>query len=278
MDPKLEIGISLLAAASVFLIIIDYSYALSATQKTIVYTADLVIVGILAGDFYVRMRRDKERISSARFIAKHWYEIVGMVPLVVFGIYEPSTIGTAAIRGLRLIRLVRIVHLFFRTSSIFGTSRLLYLVMYSAGAIILGAYGEYTVEASAEGANITNIGDAFWWAIVTVTTVGYGDYYPVTVEGKIIGGILMLVGISILGILISTLGAALVESRIRKAKNDNNNTLGKSSDGGKSSSSIDHETKELIKKRIDEIGALSEDDYAALLHLIHALRAGKIKK
>ena len=58
------------------------------------------------------------------------------------------------------------------------------------------------VESSAPGSKIHSIGDAFWWAIVTVTTLGYGDIYPVTLEGRIIAAALMFVGIAILGILI----------------------------------------------------------------------------
>jgi voltage-gated potassium channel len=50
---------------------------------------------------------------------------------------------------------------------------------------------------------------------VTVTTVGYGDIYPVTIEGKIIASILMIVGIGILGVLISTLGVSFIETRFR---------------------------------------------------------------
>jgi voltage-gated potassium channel len=268
MNPKLEMFVSVLAAISVMLIIIDYSYSLDGFQKTLVYIADSIIVTILGADFYARMRREKNR---AGFIARHWYEIVGMVPLVAFGIMEAGGIAGAATRGLRLIRPIRVVHLFFRTSTIFGGSRLLYIVIYSAGAILLGAYGEYTVEVGAEGAKITNIGDAFWWAIVTVTTVGYGDYYPVTLEGKIIGGMLMFVGISILGVLISTLGAALIESRMKGLRNS------KTTDSSiiNSGSSINNETKSLIKKKVDEVENLSDEDYAALLRLMHTLREGK---
>ena len=54
---------------------------------------------------------------------------------------------------------------------------------------------------------------------MTVTTVGYGDIYPVTVEGKIIASILMIVGIGILGVLISTIGASFIESRLKPKLN-----------------------------------------------------------
>jgi voltage-gated potassium channel len=67
-------------------------------------------------------------------------------------------------------------------------------------------------------AKLTNIRDAFWWLIATVTPVGYDDVYPVTSGGKIVASLLMIVGIAVLGVLISTLGAALIETRFKKEK------------------------------------------------------------
>jgi len=86
-------------------------------------------------------------------------------------------------------------------------------------AISGGAIGLYLVEGNVPESKVTNLGDAFWWTIVTVTKVGYGDIYPVTVEGKIIASILMIIGIGILGVLISTLGASFIESRLKPKMN-----------------------------------------------------------
>lgn len=71
---------------------------------------------------------------------------------------------------------------------------------------------------------------------ITLTTVGYGDIYPVTYEGRIVATLLMFVGIAILGILISTLGAALLESKLKK-----------------SPLAFSDQTKLVIKEKIDEL-------------------------
>lgn len=110
------------------------------------------------------------------------------------------------------------------------------------------------VETSAQGTRIHNLSDAFWWAIVAVTTVGYGDIYPVTFEGRIVAAALMFVGIAILGILISTLGAALLESRLKK-----------------SPLAFSDQTKLVIKEKINELEPLDEKDFEFLIFTLRSI-------
>lgn len=70
-----------------------------------------------------------------------------------------------------------------------------------------GAIGILEAEQLAPGSNITNFGDAFWWAGVTLFTVGYGDFYPITWEGRAIAFVLMLSGWAILAVLTATVAA-----------------------------------------------------------------------
>jgi voltage-gated potassium channel len=66
-------------------------------------------------------------------------------------------------------------------------------------------------ERDAPNANITSIGDALWWAVTTITTVGYGDRYPTTTEGRVIALGLMLAGIALLGVVTATFASWLIE-------------------------------------------------------------------
>ena len=68
--------------------------------------------------------------------------------------------------------------------------------------IILGGIGVYLAEHKHQGANITTLGDAFWWAVVTITTVGYGEYFPLTLAGRLIGVAVMFSGIGIVVIIV----------------------------------------------------------------------------
>ena len=73
--------------------------------------------------------------------------------------------------------------------------------------LMIGASLMVIVEAPAPNANIKTGGESFWWAFVTMTTVGYGDYYPVTEAGRFIGMVTMAVGVAILGVLTSFLAS-----------------------------------------------------------------------
>ena len=292
---KIEIGVATLVAVSVFLIVIDYIYELSGEQKNFIYGFDLAIVAILIGDFYRRLRASGE--GYIQFILKHWYEIPAMIPVIVFAQLETHTVIGGAIRSIRLVHLFRIVHLFFRTAIIFKESKIVYLIAFSGGTIIIGAFAEFIVESPHPDSKITNLGDALWWAIVTVTTVGYGDVYPVTIEGKIIASVLMIIGIGVLGIFISTFGAALVESRLRKkeekekeegspaAREDksstpqleeegrrhSDNTTAIISTGHSTTMNFNAETKNFIKQKIDEIEKMNEQEINTLMAMIRSI-------
>jgi voltage-gated potassium channel len=122
--------------------------------------------------------------------------------------------GFFALRVLRLFRLRRVARdlrdrdaadivadLVERRAQVAG-----YLVAVAAILVMLiGSSVMASVEPNAPGSNIKTGGDAFWWAFVTITTVGYGDRYPVTPEGRIVGMLTMAVGIGIFGVLTSFL-------------------------------------------------------------------------
>jgi voltage-gated potassium channel len=76
--------------------------------------------------------------------------------------------------------------------------------------VLVGAALELGFEQHAGGANIHNYGDALWWAIVTVTSVGYGDRYPVTAAGRGVAVVLMLTGIGLVGVLSATIASYFV--------------------------------------------------------------------
>jgi voltage-gated potassium channel len=251
MDKKIkELILLVLTSASVIIILLQYLVSLTQFQTILIYTIDFIIVAILAFDFSIRARKAG---NIWRFLAKNCYEIPAMLPIVAFIPFGSQGVIGAVFRILRMFRVIRLFH---RTLKIVEGKRFAYIVVFASMAITIGAVCEYMAESSAPGTKIRNIEDAFWWAIVTVTTVGYGDIYPVTIEGRIIAAVLMFVGIAILGILISTLGAALLESKLKK----------------EAAVTFAAQTKSNIKNKIDELENLDQNDFETLITVMRSLR------
>jgi voltage-gated potassium channel len=115
---------------------------------------------------------------------------------------------------LRVLRAILLIRRSFRsisTERIAGSLLTIVAVIVATGAVL-----EFAVEHNAPGANITTLGTAFWWAIVTTTTVGYGDTYPVTSAGRVIASMIMLVGIGLIGTVSATVAAWFVKHKPRK--------------------------------------------------------------
>ncbi len=152
--------------------------------------------GIFVVDIAVRLALTDGRL---RYLVRHWYDVL--------------VIALPLLRPLRLLRLIPLLSVLNRRAKIRLRGRAL---IYVAGGAFLLAFCAATavldVERSSPDANITNFGDAIWWAGSTMATVGYGDRYPVTGIGRLVGFALMVGGIALLGTVIATLASWLVES------------------------------------------------------------------
>lgn len=149
-------------------------------------------------DYLVRLSIAKDR--------GHWFLHHPLdLAMVVLPMFRP-------LRLLRLLRLVTMLAIVHRVSG--GTLRGR-VVVYAIGSTTLligvSALAMLDAERLAEGSQITTYGEALWWSIVTVTTVGFGDIAPVTTTGRFIAAALMVGGIALLGIVTATLASWLVD-------------------------------------------------------------------
>ena len=120
-------------------------------------------------------------------------------------------------------------------------------VILTALVIILGGIAVYLAEHKHPGANITTLGDALWWSVITITTVGYGDYTPITTIGRLIGVIVMFSGIGIAVTLVTVISQNRVQHMQKRLKSK---TEGKGR-------VLTDETKTTIKDKIEGIEKLS---------------------
>jgi voltage-gated potassium channel len=122
---------------------------------------------------------------------------------------------TLAVPVLRPLRLLRVAGIIGAGSRRAADRRLVGSASYAVGGValicVICAGMVLDAERGAKGATLTGAQDALWWAATTVTTVGYGDRFPVTGEGRIIGVVLMLSGIALLGVVTATIAAWFVE-------------------------------------------------------------------
>jgi voltage-gated potassium channel len=254
MDKWMDILIASLTVISLIIVLVDYILTLTSSQKAAVYLFDLAVVICLAWDFSLRIKSSPNRSS---YLLRHWYEFPAMLPLILYTVVDTSTFFGLIIHNLRFITFFRLIRL-YNLISLVGGSEFVVLAGFSIFAIVFGAIGIYLVEPGNPGANIKNLDDSFWWAVSTISTVGYGDVYPVTTEGRIIATFIMVAGIGILGTFISTIGAKLISGEFRKRFH-----------------SVTDDTKQLIKKRIDEIEQLDKDDFELLIAMLTELHKGK---
>jgi len=133
-------------------------------------------------------------------------------------------LAVVALPALRPLRLVRLVILFTALQKVFGNVIRGRVVIYTVTSALLLIYiaslAVLDAERGAADASIDSFGNALWWSVTTVTTVGYGDLAPVTEQGRIIAVLLMVGGISLLGVVTATVASWIVQ---RVAEEDDEN-------------------------------------------------------
>jgi len=137
---------------------------------------------------------------------------------------EPLTVAVPVLQGWHIVGIERMTVLLqegvLRVETILKHHGLFRVLIAAAATLFLGAWLVLLCEENARGSNIHNYPDAVWWAIVTVTTVGYGDRFPVTGGGRTVAVILMLVGIGLIGVLTATVASVFIKEHTDASKDE----------------------------------------------------------
>ncbi len=137
--------------------------------------------------------------------------------LVVLPMLRPLR-AARLLRLLRLGRLAVLLRVIARQRSV-QTRALAYVVTAAAGSALLAAVAMDDLERNSPTATIHSFGDSIWWAFTTVSTVGYGDRYPVTTGGRFVAAALMVVGVSLFGVITASIATYFVRN-VRQTEED----------------------------------------------------------
>ena len=165
------------------------------------------------------------RIYVASSKSKFIFSFFGVIDfLAILPFYLSIGIDLRSIRALRLLRLFRLFKLVrynnaikkFVTALKYAREELILFFFITIILLYLSAVGIYYFENNAQPDAFTSIFDSLWWAVATLTTVGYGDVYPITVGGKIFTFFILLIGLSVIAIPAGIISSALSNSVKRK--------------------------------------------------------------
>lgn len=170
--------------------------------ETVLDYADVGICAAFAADFFVSLWRAQRRMRY--LITWGWLDLLSSIPtlqIARWGRLARIARILRVLRGLRATRLLGEAVLSKRRQSTVAAAALLALILV-IGASTAILHFETPLES-----NIRTAEDALWWAVTTITTVGYGDRYPITTEGRVLAAMLMVAGVGLFGTLSAALAA-----------------------------------------------------------------------
>ncbi len=221
-----DLAIGILALFSLILLIPIYFGNLSSADKTVFISVEYALCVVFLFDFFRSLRLASNK--GGYFLrGGGWLDLLGSIPFPAFAIF-------------RVARLFRIVRLLRRMTGgqlrrmlmrRLAQNTLLFTLVIALLLVFTISWGVLLAEQSAPSANIKTYHDAIWWSFVTICTVGYGDYYPVTTLGQSMAVILMFFGLGIIGVLSSYLASTFISlERRREARLAGENEQGEDND------------------------------------------------
>jgi voltage-gated potassium channel len=173
----------------------DAVFKLPKQVSDVLQTLDTLVCVLLLADFGIRFHKAESKLA---FLKWGWIDLIASIPNV------PILRVGRFVRILRIIRLLRairathiITSLLFKRKLQTGVTS---VVLTAFLLVMFCSIGILICEQQDPNANIKTAGDAIWWSVTTISTVGYGDKFPVTAEGRIVAMVLMISGMGLFGI------------------------------------------------------------------------------
>lgn len=199
-----ELVMVVLSIVVLAMLLIEVMATLTPETKKVLATADTLICLVFIADFFERLRRAP---SKRAFLKWNWIDLAGSIPNIDFLRFGRFVRLFRLLRLLRAARSLKVLVQFVYRHQAKGTvvtvGLISFLVWFFGAVAILHCENQ-------PDCNIKDASDSMWWAFVTITTVGYGDKYPITTEGRIIAALLMTTGVGLFGTLTAFLASVFV--------------------------------------------------------------------
>lgn len=209
-----ELFMLLLCMYSLLSLVAETFFGLPPDQIIILDVIDNLLCVIFLLDFFGHLVLVKEKLAYLRW---GWIDLISSIPAI--DLFQVGRI-VRVIRILRVFRGVRIARIltqYLQRHRADGT--FLTVIIMSIMVLLLSSVAILQVER-VDGANIETASDALWWAIVTMTTVGYGDKFPVTTVGRVIASCLMICGVGLFGTLSGSVASWIMNPVERRQELD----------------------------------------------------------
>ena len=175
---------------------------------------EIFTIGVFTIEYFIRIYISK---PSSKYI----FSFFGLIDLVSILPFYLSGLDLRTVKTLRLLRLFRILKLATYSSAMRRYHRAFIiakeeLILFGAAAVIilfLASVGIYHFENPAQPENFSSVFDSMWWAMATLTTVGYGDVYPITLGGRVFTFFVLAVGLGVVAVPTGLIASALSKAR-----------------------------------------------------------------
>lgn len=212
---RAEVAIQVLIVLSLVSFSLETLPDISPGWRRVLQGFEVVCIAVFSVEYVFRVLAARPR----RSYVLSFFGITDLLAILPF--YVGLGVDTRSVRAFRLFRLFRVsklarysaaVRRFHRALSIAKEEIILFLCA-TAILLYLGAVGIHYFESAAQPEKFGSVFDCLWWGVATLTTVGYGDVYPITVGGKVFTFFLLLVGLGVISVPTGLVASALAKAR-----------------------------------------------------------------
>ncbi len=213
-----DIGIQLLIVFSAITVGLETLPDLSMEARRLLHRIEVIVIGIFTVEYLLRLYLSERKL---RFIFS-FYGLVDLIAIAPF--YLALGLDLRALRGFRLIRLTHLLKMprynqaVQRLRVALGTVKeeIMLFFCFALFLLYLSAIGVHYFEHPVQPELFQSVFHSLWWAVVALTTVGYGDVYPITVGGRVCAFLISLIGIGIVAVPAGLIASALTTTRERE--------------------------------------------------------------